>query len=76
METKERIKHWRAFQQASSNKINNFATLLAEELNLKIYGTYELKHLQIPIRGACLSHIHLVEYYNQTKAAWSLVKVW
>ena len=75
METKQRIKQWRAFQQPTSNKVHNSSTLLAEELNLKIYRTDDLKLLQIPIRGTCFSHIHLVEHYKQIKVAWSLAEV-
>ena len=50
-------------------------TLLAEELNLKIYGTYDLKYLRIPIRGTCYSDANLVEHYRQTRAAWHMIEV-
>ena len=49
--------------------------MLAEELNLKFYGTYDLKYLRVPIRGTCYSDVNLVEHYRQTRAAWHMVEV-
>ena len=66
----ERIKHWRAFSQAASGKLHRTSWLIAEEKNLKIFTTYELKHFQIPMKGILISNPSLVEHYKQIRAHW------
>ena len=68
MGLQERIKHWRAYSEASSGKLHRTSWLIAEELNLKIFTIYELKHFQIPMKGALISNPSLVEYYKQIRA--------
>ena len=75
IKTCDRTKQWRAFQQAASNRMYNSCTILAEELNLRIYGTYELKHLHIPIKGRCFTDVNIVEHYKQIKVIWSKIEV-
>ena len=64
MDLKERLKQWRADSQASSSKLHRTSWLLAEELNMKIFTTYELKHFHIPMKGTLLSDVSLVEHYK------------
>ena len=70
MSLQERIKHWRAYSQASSGKLHRTSWLIAEELNMKIFTTYELKHFQIPMKCALISNPSLVEHYKQIMAHW------
>ena len=49
--------------------------LLVEELNLRIYGTYQLKHLYIPINDTCFTDVNIVKHYKQIKAIWNMIKV-
>ena len=37
---------------------------------MKIFTTYELKHFQIPMKGALLSNPSFVEHYKQIMAHW------
>ena len=64
MTTCDCIKQWRAFQQAASDRMHNSHTILTEELNLRIYGTYKLKHLYIPIKSICFTDVNIVEHYK------------
>ena len=61
MDLKERLKHCRAFSQASTNKLHKSSWLVAEEIYLKIYATYELKHFHIPMKGILFTDVSLVE---------------
>ena len=75
MNLKDRLKQWRAYSQASSNKLHRSSWLIAEELNLKIFTTYELKYFQIPTKGTLISDINLVEHYKQIGAYWCATDV-
>ena len=75
MNLKDRFKQWRAYSQTSSNKLHRTSWLIAEELNLKIFTTYELKHYQIPMKGTLILDINLVEHYKQIRAHWCVKDV-
>ena len=70
MNLSDRLKQWRAYAQASSSKLHRTSWLAAEEVNLKIFTTYELKHFQIPMRGTLISNMDLDEHYKQMRAYW------
>ena len=70
MDLQKRIEHWRAYSQASSGKLHRTSWLIAEELNMKIFTNYELKHFQIPMKSALISNPSLVEHYKQIRAHW------
>lgn len=70
MNLSDKLKEWRAYAQAFSNKLHRTSWLIAEEVNLEIFTTYELKHFQIPMRGTLISNMDLVEHYKQIRAHW------
>ena len=75
MNLKERLKQQRAYAQALADKLHKSSWLIAEEINLKIFATYELKHFHIPIKGTFFSDVSLIEHYRKIRARWSLVTV-
>ena len=48
---------------------------MAEEINLKIYATYELNHFQVPMKGIPFTDVSLVEHYKQIRAQWCAIEV-
>ena len=42
---------------------------------MKMFTTYVFKHCQIPMKGAFLSDVSLVEHYKQIRAHWCSIDI-
>ena len=64
------------FLTSIHNKLHKSNWLIAKELNLKIFTTYELKYFQISMKGMLITDVNLVEHYKQIQAYWRATDVY
>ena len=55
--------------------MNKSNWLVAEEVNLKIFAIYELKHFQVPMRSTLFTDVNLIEHYKQIRVQWCTIDV-